>query len=595
MLSTTETFDTAIKKYSRNIKAKISFSNMTIEGTEIKDISITNNLLTGEEFEIGTFITSIATVTILNEEVYQSLEGKECNIYVGAITSAGTEYINMGIFKVTKETIKDQLITLELEDRTSKFDKAFKQNITYPATLKQIVGNVCNQVGVNLSSDFYNSSYKILEDPKLEEGTTCRSIIAAVAELMGGYARISPTGKLEFFNLEKPSSLYCFSGDENLYASDDEKINSGSLDKILIDRNMYYSLDVAKNETETITKVSIMTDNIYSSKGNDNGKNYVIDNNILITTHENKELLTSIYNKLVGLSYKSINMKWQGNPSYQIGDNVTIYDGKVFHNTYIMSRKLSFNGGLTEEYSASGKSKEEDSTQVQGTISQQVKRANVQIDFMNKQIEMRVKEDDLETIVTQNAESWNLSINGKLKGTNYNFDGEGMTITNGDITVKNEKDETVMWVDDETGLLSVNALEVFGDGGNTVNFHGNGGKAVNFRSDDNKSLFLNFYRGQSGSEDANPRIGIYAADNLSDRSNQLWVEPSGKNGGTPMVIIRGRDSTIEVNEKAMLQVIGEIQCVGDLTIKHGDNTMNVLTLIQNLQEEVAELKAKLNS
>lgn len=593
MLNTTESFDTSIKKYSRNIKAKISFSDMVLEGTEIKDINITNNLLTGEEFEIGTFITSIATVTILNEEVYQSLEGKECNIYVGAITSAGTEYINMGIFKVTKETIKDQLITLELEDRTSKFDKEFKQNITYPATLKQIVGNVCNQVGVSLSSDFYNSSYKIIEDPKLEEGTTCRSVIAAVAELMGGYARISPTGKLEFFNLEKPSNLYCFAGDGN-YASDDEKINSGSLDKILIDRNMYYSLDVAKNETETITKVSIMTDNIYSSKGNDNGKNYVIDN-ILITTHENKELLTSIYNKLVGLSYKSINMKWQGNPSYQIGDNVTIYDGKVFHNTYIMSRKLTFNGGLTEEYSASGKSKEEDSTQVQGTISQQVKRANVQIDFMNKQIEMRVKEDDLETIVTQNAESWNLSINGKLKGTNYNFDGEGMTITNGDITVKNERDETVMWVDDETGLLSVNALEVFGDGGNTVNFHGNGGKAVNFRSDDNKSLFLNFYRGQSGSEDANPRIGIYAADNLSDRSNQLWVEPSGKNGGTPMVIIRGRDSTIEVNEKAMLQVIGEIQCVGDLTIKHGDNTMNVLTLIQNLQEEVAELKAKLNS
>lgn len=593
MLSTTETFDTAIKKYSRNIKAKISFSNMTLEGTEIKDISITNNLLTGEEFEIGTFITSIATVTILNEEVYQSLEGKECNIYIGAITSAGTEYINMGIYRVTKETIKDQLITLEMEDRTSKFDKEFK-NITYPVTLKQIVENVCNQVGVSLSSDFYNSSYKIFEDPKLEEGTTCRSVIAAVAELTGGYARINPAGKLEFFNLEKPSNLYCFSGDGN-YASNDEKINSGSLDKILIDRNMYYSLDVTKNETETITKVSIMTDNIYSSKGNDNGKNYVIDNNILITTHENKELLTSIYNKLVGLSYKSINMKWQGNPSYQIGDNITVYDGKVFHNTYIMSRKLSFNGGLTEEYSASGKSKEEDSTQVQGTISQQVKRANVQIDFMNKQIEMRVKEDDLETIVTQNAESWNLSINGKLKGTNYNFDGEGMTITNGDITVKNEKDETVMWVDDETGLLSVSALEVFGDGGNTVNFHGNGGKAVNFRSDDNKSLFLNFYRGQSGSEDANPRIGIYAADNLSDRSNQLWVEPSGKNGGTPMVIIRGRDSTIEVNEKAMLQVIGEIQCVGDLTIKHGDNTMNVLTLIQNLQEEVAELKAKLNS
>lgn len=539
MLNTTESFDTSIKKYSRNIKAKISFPNMVLEGTEIKDINITNNLLTGEEFEIGTFITSIATVTILNKEVYQSLEGKECNIYVGAITSVGTEYINMGIYKVTKETIKDQLITLEMEDRTSKFDKEFK-NITYPATLKQIVENVCNQVGVSLSSDFYNSSYKIIEDPKLEEGTTCRSVIAAVAELMGGYARINNQGKLEFFNLEKPSNLYCFSGDENLYASNDEKINSGSLDKILIDRNMYYDLDVAKNETETITKVSLMTDNIYSSKGNDNGKNYVIDNNILITTHENKELLTSIYNKLVGLSYKSISMKWQGNPSYQIGDNITVYDGKVFHNTYIMSRKLSFNGGLTEEYSASGKSKEEDSTQVQGTISQQVKRANVQIDFMNKQIEMRVKEDDLETIVTQNAESWKLSINGKVKGTNYEMDGENLTITNGGIVIKNSNDETVMWVTAD-GYMATTGLQVTG----------NGKKFINFKSDDNDAVFAYFK--SSGSQS---RIGNY------NNNKTFFIETGNEDGTEPTLVFRDIFSTTEENKPVLLDIYGDIKVNG---------------------------------
>lgn len=539
MLNTTESFDTSIKKYSRNIKAKISFPNMVLEGTEIKDINITNNLLTGEEFEIGTFITSIATVTILNKEVYQSLEGKECNIYVGAITSVGTEYINMGIYKVTKETIKDQLITLEMEDRTSKFDKEFK-NITYPATLKQIVENVCNQVGVSLSSDFYNSSYKIIEDPKLEEGTTCRSVIAAVAELMGGYARINNQGKLEFFNLEKPSNLYCFSGDENLYASNDEKINSGSLDKILIDRNMYYDLDVAKNETETITKVSLMTDNIYSSKGNDNGKNYVIDNNILITTHENKELLTSIYNKLVGLSYKSISMKWQGNPSYQIGDNITIYDGKVFHNTYIMSRKLNFNGGLTEEYSASGKSKEEDSTQVQGTISQQVKRANVQIDFLNKQIEMRVKEDDLETIVTQNAESWNLSINGKVKGTNYNLDGDNMTITNAGIVIQDSDGNKVMWVAD-SGYLSCSGLEVVGDGK----------KFVNFQSNNNDAVFAYFK--SSGSQS---RIGNY------DNNKTFFIETGNEDGTEPTLVFRDIFSTTEENKPVLLDIYGDIKVNG---------------------------------
>ena len=56
-----------------------------------------------------------------------------------------------------------------------------------------------------LDDDFMS---KIFEDPKLEEGTTCRSVIAAVAELTGGYARINPAGKLEFFNLENMKNIF---------------------------------------------------------------------------------------------------------------------------------------------------------------------------------------------------------------------------------------------------------------------------------------------------------------------------------------------------------------------------------------------------
>ena len=44
------------------------------------------------------------------------------------------------------------------------------------------------------------------------------------------------------------------------------------------------------------------------------------------------------------------------------------------------------------------------------------------------QIESKVSADGIGTVVKQNATSWGLSINGKLSGTNYTFDGNNFTI-----------------------------------------------------------------------------------------------------------------------------------------------------------------------
>lgn len=44
------------------------------------------------------------------------------------------------------------------------------------------------------------------------------------------------------------------------------------------------------------------------------------------------------------------------------------------------------------------------------------------------EIKSTVSADGLGTVVTQNATSWGLSINGKLSGTNYTFDGNNFTI-----------------------------------------------------------------------------------------------------------------------------------------------------------------------
>ena len=53
---------------------------------------------------------------------------------------------------------------------------------------------------------------------------------------------------------------------------------------------------------------------------------------------------------------------------------------------------------------------------------------SVRADGIETAVSGKIGASDVYTIVTQNATSWNLSINGKLSGTNYKFDGTNFTI-----------------------------------------------------------------------------------------------------------------------------------------------------------------------
>lgn len=477
LLKVSDGFKKAIQSTERVLSVKLVFDNKTFLGNEVKSIELNDDILgSGSDFKIGTFITTKGKVEIISTGVPNTLEGKECNLYIGVQLVDGTiEYVNMGIFKVIDETVKGQIITLELEDRTNRFDIPYVAKITWPCTLKAIVNDVCRQVGITLNGDFFNSDYIVKNDPVLEEDVTCRKVIIAVAELMGGYARINSSGKLEFFNLTLVQQGYISAGDSTYYVEDG--LLDGTVGTIDLSRHNYFEFENSKNPMEYLSKVSVMFNNIYVSSGNDKGKNYVISENILINSVENQELCDKLYEKLNGLEYKPMSLKWIGNPAYQCGDLIEIYDGNVFHKNYIMTRKLSFNGGLTETYSSSGFSKEKDKTQVQGTVRQKIEKAHMQIEILDDKFTLKIKDvnknietqveildnkistkvgnkefgtyveqtqeqisskvtaEEAGTYIVQNADSLNISVNGKLEGKTYTFDGNGFILggSNGDV------------------------------------------------------------------------------------------------------------------------------------------------------------------
>jgi len=69
-------------------------------------------------------------------------------------------------------------------------------------------------------------------------------------------------------------------------------------------------------------------------------------------------------------------------------------------------------------------------------FTEEIEGLQSEIKVTAEEISSKVGNDELQTVVTQNATSWGLSIDGKLSGTNYTFDGTNFTIgnSNGDTT-----------------------------------------------------------------------------------------------------------------------------------------------------------------
>lgn len=452
MLNVIKSYDDAMAKDGRIIKGKFVFNDREFDGEQIQEFILEDDILTNDTFEIGTFIRSGGTAKLI--DIDYKFVGKEFELYIGIyIDSTNIEYLKVGIFKVKTVTKKERITSIEFYDRADLFDCEYETIMAYPTTLLGITKEICMNLGVKLATKkFINSSYTVPLKPNFDEGLTYRKVIAQIAELAGGYARINSDGKLEFFNLNKYNNSFYTSDNTFTLNTDDRILDNRCV--IGIGRKTYIDLDTSEALTNTITKLVVKAGDVKAELGENSGLTYFIENNIFCQNPV--DVIKSIFDTLYDLNYRKLNVKWIGNPKYQAGDQLVVYDGNILHNTYIMSKKLSFNGALREEYSAEGKTKEETKEATKGNLTLKVEKTLVEIKVAKDEIAQRVKQDefetyiqqtakeikqkvsrgkDLKTEVTQNAESWNLSIDGKLNGRTYNFDGEGFTIggTEGDV------------------------------------------------------------------------------------------------------------------------------------------------------------------
>lgn len=350
----------------------------------IKDFTILDEVYTSGYGILGSVISKQITLNLFKEPEID-LTDREIKAYIGTtVIENGQEvvkYVPYGTYIVQKpesEKLTDKT-SLEALDYMIKFNKTYKDTLTYPCTLKDVYNSICEQCGViSGTSEFPNQNFSV-EDNQFVANETCREVLVNIAQLAGAYARIDRDNKLylKFFSPEKT---------EEITTDDykrDIKINNvyGPINKLTLNMSQVEGESVSVEDTDSIDIIGV--------------KELIIsDNYFLYTQEKRKKAINAIWNVVHNFRYLDFeaNLK-KARPYLDAGDSIKILseDGTEYY-TYLLSNEITFDGGLNEKISATADTETETKYSMVPEISNKLKHTEILVDKANQQIKLIASE-----------------------------------------------------------------------------------------------------------------------------------------------------------------------------------------------------------
>ena len=201
---------------SGNRNYLISASLYTTDGTYLitnaqvweHTFAIEDMISQDETFTVGTAIINKLTFALNNiTEQYSGVNFKNAVIIpqVGLVVSGQPEMLQKGIFIVEDSRYDGAIIRLTCLDLMEVFDRQYNTDLSYPATLRQIVNDAVSKCGITINGSvfptvpdtFPNETFTVSEKPT-KDSLSYREVLSWCAQIAGCYARVSRLGKLEF-------------------------------------------------------------------------------------------------------------------------------------------------------------------------------------------------------------------------------------------------------------------------------------------------------------------------------------------------------------------------------------------------------------
>lgn len=327
MINVSSAFKAALENDNRNFSGSCTITlasgkSIPIDDSQLWDNGFVINDSTSStgSFDIGSAIVQKFTLRLNNMyddfTEYDFTGAEISNIKVSLSLSGKTEAVSKGVFTVNDTSYDGDIITLECLDNMHKFDVNYsKSNLTYPATLLQIVQDACRCCGVTLATDslqfeYYN--YVIQKKPD-DNTMTFRDVLAWVGQISGHFWKCNKSGQLSagWYNMSD------LSAGTNIHT---------------LQTNVVTDVNVDMDDV-VITCVRVVTEDENSNQvtfqsGSD-GYASVIDGNKLINKDNAAEIVSMIGGRVVGLRFRPMDVSALQDPTIEAGDGAIVYDRKL--------------------------------------------------------------------------------------------------------------------------------------------------------------------------------------------------------------------------------------------------------------------------
>ena len=336
--------------------------NLTPENFILGGFSMVDEMTDGK-FGVGFAIGKTINVTIANHtnkfsnyDFYNSI----IYMHVAVHTEDGRVLKERkGKYYVINPTSPGEVIKLSGVDSMYLLDKPYNAKTAYPATLQTILSDCCINCGINIGfRQFDKYNFVVSNKP---EDATYRDVVSYVAQIAGYNARISNNDALELIWYDTTFMGMDVLDGGNLYSyTESDTYDGGDFSNyeatILFDGGNFTdaspenvtkvkSLSVSTDEI-IITGIVVENENTRKSKGTEDYVIKVKDNPLTIGKED--EILSHLYNKLVGYEFRALNCQTTNNPLFEPFDACYVYDRKGnFYFTLINSVKYKIGGFTT--------------------------------------------------------------------------------------------------------------------------------------------------------------------------------------------------------------------------------------------------------
>lgn len=336
------------------------YSKYLVDGKEynqtLNEFKYSNIINPNNSISIGNTCSSSVAFSIFQPQI--TLENKDITIFEGVKGNNGIEYVQIGIFTVTKEESNGEYTKYTAYDKMYKAEKGYFSELTYPSTDKAILEEICTKLGIQLATSITNT-HTITDKP---QGYTMREMIGYMATLQGGNAAINSDGNLEI-------KWYKDSG-------------------YVLDGHQYYQQGVTFTTSKDFTIRKLTCNNTKSgdSKTSEitagDGTTGLSFANPFMT----QAILDEVYKKIGGFQFRPLTVKFLGDWRLEVGDIITVNKDGVDYKVPIMQIEHECDGGLMDTVTSIGQSDTENSNIASGPITKQMERYYADLVLINKAV-----------------------------------------------------------------------------------------------------------------------------------------------------------------------------------------------------------------